>query len=501
MKEIFLKYKNKEITLIETIKLLDLANKTNDKKNEGVIYTPQYISDYIVEQLNYDPSKTILEPSVGHGVFVFSLINYIEKNFKLNGEQLKNWFEEKVFCFDINKKNIEDLKELLSIYFQKKGINNLSFKNIFIDDTLFFDFDKKFDFSFGNPPYVRTKNLNEKYLKEIRNKYKSCKTGNIDIYYAFMELMNNISTTSCFIVPNSYIYNTSAKSLRENILPNIDSIIDFKDKLIFENAKTYTSIYKTIKNKKEKTISYSEDINRPFIKFSKDNLNNKQWFFSELNDRDQNKKSIVELYDCYGSIATLKDKAYIIENPNIIESGNELYFIKNYNGVEYKIEANICIDFYKITKMNNKYKIIYPYQFGAIMNENYLKDNFPHAYIYLNAIRGDLDKRDKGKVDKYENWFAYGRKQGLKEKKHAYYLFLPLMASKEYKCIKIKHTNNFMITSGFVLGFDSENELDIVQKELESGRFFDYIKIKGKTWAGKEPYYSFTKTHLKDFYI
>ena len=149
MSSIFNNYKNNNISLYEAIKDLDIANESNDKKNEGVIYTPKHIADFIVVNLGYNPSKNIIEPSVGHGVFVFSLIDYVESNFSLTNSELKDWFESKVFCFDINDKNIEDLKELLTIYFNKKDIKNVSFQNLKVGDTLFQDFKFDFDFAFG----------------------------------------------------------------------------------------------------------------------------------------------------------------------------------------------------------------------------------------------------------------------------------------------------------------------------------------------------------------
>ena len=415
-------------------------------------------------------------------------------------KQSKNWFENKVYCFDINETNIKDFKALLNVFFEDKGIFDINYKNMKIADTLFFDFDFHFDFSFGNPPYIRTKNLEENYLKELRNKYKSCEKGNVDIYYAFIELMNDISDISSFIVPNSYIYNISARKLRETILENICSIIDFKNTLIFKNARTYTSIYKTNNLTKQGYICYKENLKDEALKTNKIKLNNNHWIFNEILINKEG-TSIVDLYNCYGSIATLKDKAFIIEEPKEIMKNNRSYFIKKYNEKEYEIESDICKDFYKITKLKKQNKIIYPYVNNEIMDEDFLKSNYPSTYQYLEDIKSELNQRDKGKVDKYESWFAYGRKQGLTKKKETIFLFLPLMASKEYKCTKIIKEDVFLISSGFVLGFDREEEADKIKVILESGVFFEYLKLKGKPWAGKEPYYSFTKTHLRDFLI
>ena len=500
MNRIIEDYKNNKITLEKTILKLDLANKTNNKKNEGVIYTPRYIADYIVSGLDYDIDKTILEPSVGHGIFIFSLIEFVKKKFKLDKKELKYWFENKVFCFDINEQNINDFKKLLTIYFEKNDIINIDMKNIKKEDTLFYNFTNNFDFSFGNPPYVRTKNLELDYLKKIREKYKSCLSGNVDLFYSFIELMSNISTVSSFIVPNSYIYNKSAKEIRIILKENIESVVDFKNLLIFENARTYTSIYKTNKNKKNDFVLYKENLENEFCKYNRLDLDDKQWCFMDTGV-NKNGRSLLDLYPYYGNIATLRDSLYIIEDPEIKQIDNVDYYKKDYNNKTYLIETNLCSDFYKITKYKKKHKIIFPYENNKIITESDLKKTYPFAYSYFESIKNELSKRDRGKTDKYENWYAYGRRQGITKKNEEFFLLLPLMSCGEYKCKKIKTRDNFLTTSGFVLGFENENEANKVKEIIESDLFYSYLKIKGKRWAGKKPYYSFTKTHLKDFLI
>lgn len=500
IEDIFEKYQNNEIDIYNTIVHLDKKNDSNDKKNEGVIYTPPYIAQYIIKNLGYKPSKTIVEPSVGHGIFLFSLIEYVKKEFDLKGSDLKEWFETKVYTVDINKKSVEDLKALLRLYFEKELIFNINLDNIKVDDGLFHKYPAHFDFAFGNPPYVRTKNLNESYLKKLKENFNSCEAGNIDLFYAFVEKMNDLADVSSFIVPNSYLFNASCKKLREVLLENIYSVIDFKEELIFDNARTYTSIYKTDKLKKAKTVKYKESLNEDFIEIKKSKMDNKQWLFDKSSEK-RTGTPILDLFPCYGSIATLKDKLYLIEEPIIEEINGVPCYRQFYEGVLYYIEQSICIDFIKMTKIDKKYKILYPYNNLTIIPEDEMKKDYPNAYKYLEAIRPILDQRDKGKVEKYDAWYAYGRKQGMQPKQEQHYLIMPLMATEKYVCHHIETKENFLSTSGFALGFNDMDELKRVKSILESGVFFDYIKLKGRPWAGKNPYYSFTKTHLKDFLI
>jgi hypothetical protein len=70
-------------------------------------------------------TDTIFEPSVGNGIFIFSLLDYIQQTFKLSNIQLKNYFLNKIYFQDINKEHIDNLIRNLKIYFKNLGINNI----------------------------------------------------------------------------------------------------------------------------------------------------------------------------------------------------------------------------------------------------------------------------------------------------------------------------------------------------------------------------------------
>lgn len=149
-------FKENKIDIFETIKNLDINNYTEEEiKESGIVYTPKYIADYIINNLNIKDEESILEPSVGHGIFIFSLLEL--KKEKTN---LKEWFLNKVYGFDIQEKNIEQLKELLIIYFKHLNIElkKEELKNFKVMDTLF-DSKKYFDVIFGNPPYLTSKQI------------------------------------------------------------------------------------------------------------------------------------------------------------------------------------------------------------------------------------------------------------------------------------------------------------------------------------------------------
>lgn len=484
---IFNSYLNNEIDEYELIKIMDNIQDKNIKK-DGVIYTPLHIVQHMIEMSDIDIKDKIVEPSCGHGVFLFALLNHIHSKYDLDIESLFNWFSNQVFAIDISETTIIELKEMLSLYFYKRGLKETYFKNILCEDSLMVDLNF-FNLAIGKPPYVRTKNIEDSYLKRLRNDFKSCKKGNIDLYYAFIEKYHNLSDRVCFITPNSFLNNVSGKSLLNIIHNDFEEIIDFKEKLIFDDARTYTAIFKLNKFNKSDSYIYKKDLNATSSLAKKENLN------LIVNKNDSN---LIVL----SGIATLADSTYIVK-----EKEGKLY--SNYLGIDYEIEKEILVPFFKITKIKSKIidkfdYIIYPYskESKLILEENFLKDNYPKCYEYLKVVRPKLDQRDKGKVHKYEKWYAYGRKQGLHKNILNKIIIIPIMIGKNCipQLIDITELYNsygqILFTSGFIIPYENSN----LHNSILSDSFIEYAKINGKAWPGKdEPYYSLTSNQVRNF--
>lgn len=489
---VFKQFKNKEINVFQAIQILE--TNIENKKNEGVVYTPKYIADYIIQNINYNLNETIYEPSVGHGIFIFSLLEYIEKEFNMDNHTFSVWFNSKVFANELSSEKVNDFISLLSIYFEHKGIENISFKNITCEDTLTKNYVKKFDVLIGNPPYIRTKNLNSDYLQELRKSFLSCRQGNVDIFYAFIELSTKISLRSSMIVPNSFINNKSAENLRKIIKPYIKEIIDFKSELIFDPVRTYTCIY-NLDNNLENNILYSNHLYETKLTFNKNLLSDQHWIF----DEQQKEKMLPEKTLIRSGIATLKDKAYIIEQPKYTIINNKEYILHNYNNKEYLIEKEAVISFYKITKMNKQYCIINPYDENFnIIKEDDIQKKYPKLYYFFEEIKNELNMRDKGKTLKYESWYAYGRKQGLFKNNCKYHLLLPLMTTLPMKVSYLETENSFLFTSGYVISSSNQEDIMYIKKILESDNTSVFIKRVGKEWPGKEKYYTYSINQLRN---
>lgn len=190
------------------MKLNEIINKSsefnqNDKKSikeNGVVFTNKNICDRIIEIIKPKITDRICEPSVGKGSFIFSLLEFFKKNHTI--EELANFVNERLFCYDINQDFIEEFKSLLNEYFKHHNYyTDLNLSNIVTADFLLQN--DNYDVIIGNPPYVRIQNLDKEYLNKLKIELKSVSLGNIDLYYAFLEKSLLHSRKVGFIIPNS----------------------------------------------------------------------------------------------------------------------------------------------------------------------------------------------------------------------------------------------------------------------------------------------------------
>ncbi len=482
---IYIDYMNDKIDEYQMIKNLDVLQLKSVKEN-GVIYTPKDIVDYMINISDITIDTSIVEPSCGHGIFVFSIINYIKDNYKLNGYDLYSWFLNKFSAFDISLNTVCDLREMLSYYFKKNFNLNFSqdtFINIKNNDSLFCD-DLVFDLAIGNPPYVRTKNINSDYLLSIRNKFKSCSKGNIDLYYAFVEKYHKTCKKVCFITPNSLFTNVSGKPIRKLIQNDFKRIINFKDKIIFKDARTYTCIFLLDKENTTDSIDYAEDITDDIQKIHRDKF--------YVSDHVLSKENFV-----LSGIATLCDYLYMVKK---YDDGK---YYATLNGNKFEIEKDILAIYFKMTKIkdinfNHDY-IICPYdENNKIIPENIMIVKYPNTYKYFLECKSIFIKRDKGKTERYEEWYAYGRKQGLHTITDSEITIVPIMVGNGCNPIainiseKLTEFNRILFTSGFII-------IDNKDKIL-SNDFIQYVQNNGKAWPGKNrPYYAITAKQIRSF--
>ncbi len=520
---IILNQEIKSFNLEALIELFEFVISPSDRIINGVIYTPNNIRNYITDSA-FSTKKNELEKlkisdiSCGCGGFLLTASIKLKK---ATGLPYKTIFQNNIFGLDIQEYSIIRTKTLLSLLALSVGEDEMEFRfNLFTNDALVFNWKEKlknftgFDIILGNPPYVCARNLSEETLTKLQ-KFKVCNSGNTDLYIPFFQLgIENLNENGIlgFITMNSFFKSLNGRNLRDYFKSKSLNfkIIDFGTEQVFKSKNTYTCIC-LIENKTSENIKYIKTTSsnlptkqRDFEKIEYFKLNSKTGWnldnFEIISKIESTGVAFGDLYKTRHGIATLKNEIYIF---NPIKEDDEFYYLQN--GKVYEIEKGICKDIVNTNKLSRattinklRKKVIFPYNNSnkpKLLQEDFIKENYPKAYIYLQNKKQILANRDKGK-GRYENWFAFGRSQSLEKVKNK--LFFPKMSDRIPTYI-INSDDNLLFYNGQAVIGHSQNEMTFIKKLMESKLFWYYIKTTSKPYSSD--YYSLNGNYIKNFGI
>jgi adenine-specific DNA-methyltransferase len=513
---------------------LELIIPIGDRKFNGAFFTPDYIIDFIINEIQPKENDTNLDPSCGCGAFLVGLTDYYKRTFN---KSIKKIIKENVFGSDILEYNIHRTKLILTIYALQNGeqLSDSDF-NLYHQDSLKANWVGKFDNIFGNPPYVKFQDLSDDNRNYLTKHWTTVEGGTFNLYFAFFELGYKLLKATGklgYITPNNYFTSLAGESLRKYFQNQkcVTRIIDFSHKKVFD-AQTYTAL--TFLNKQENEAitfdrikeGYSPEEFLPHANGSPNylkDLNPKKWRLLKT-DEQQNIKTIEtiglpigKLFDICVGIATLKDEIFFIDGNS---EKNGYYIKKTDNGV-FEIEKEIVKPVYKISDFktqeeteNNTRKIICPYNIkkgvATAISESEFKKKFPKCYAYFLSEKENLLARDKGKVN-FEPFFVWGRTQGLTRTGKK---ILNPTFSQHPRFLLVKEEDAFF-TNGYGLYFREQESnslfsefinpithlenIDVVQKILNSCIMDYYVSKTSVAIEGGYPCYQ--KNFIEKFTI
>jgi adenine-specific DNA-methyltransferase len=431
-------------------------------KNHGVVFTNRKICDRIIKKLSPKITDTVCEPSVGKGVFVFSLLEYFRKTHSI--QELKIFVENNLFCYDINQDFIDVFKNLLTKYFNSY---NVVIDKDNIECVSYLDVKNRYDIILGNPPYVRVHNIDKDSLDEYKD-LKCIELGLFDMYHIFIEKSLKEADKIGFIVPNSFIKNKSGEYLRSILKSRLSYLLDFETTQVWSDISTYTCILTCDKSSEE---FHYETRNKSKI-LENNILSGDKWIFQK---QEVKNNSLYDLVDSH-TMAIQAGKEFIFKIDNC---DDEYCYIQN-----NKVEKNICQNIVKATKAkswDDRFKIIYPYDLSSVIEENELKEKYPLCYEYFISQEIELKTRDKGKIEKYDAWYSYSRKQGLLKEDMNKKIILPLtfLRSRGIHWIEIPKGEDSLVLSGIKVSMKEENFPNFLNT-ICSEDFYEYCYNNNK---------------------
>ncbi|MDR3232797.1 MAG: N-6 DNA methylase [Planctomycetaceae bacterium] len=491
--------------------MASLARTYSDEKLNGVIYTPAFIVQKILDDIGYTvfskekPSilgKTIIDPACGDGRFLVEAAKRIidcspKKHLKENLECIHGW------DIDSNavQECIENLNGLVSIPIdwnikQTNSIKHYHKQSLFLPDNGA----EKFDYIAGNPPYIRIQHLDIEQRQYIQQHYSFCKSGATDIYIAFYELCLSLLTENgiCgLITPNTFLHTETARAMRQYFAANgnLLQITNYGDRQLFNGATTYSAI--TVFNKG----SNSHFVYQKAVGENNDNYEARNIAFSELQEPFwqlsiskepdtivSGNKKLKDVCKIHVGITTLCDSAYIfpLENGGTA-AGSQYVNVKTKLRGTVKLEKAILKPIIKGSKLKHSQQpiteyVLFPYkkQNGkhTIIPEDELQDKYPFAYRYLLSVKPELDKRDNGRTNPAA-WYAFGRSQGLDTSFGAKIIFSPM----NHKPNFVYYANpDCTFYSGYCIQFDGDmNEL---LPQLNSDRMQEFVASSSRDFRG-----------------
>jgi len=268
-----------------------------------------------------------------------------------------------------------------------------------------------FDVIIGNPPYVRQELFKD--IKPYLEANYKCYNSVADLYTYFIELgirlINNNGKFS-FILPNKFLKATYGAEIRR-VMKNdsvLESLLDFDDYPVFDDATTYPIIFilNKINNNKNDFFYYSEINNRvktdnPIeiletkkIKVPYISLTDEMWNFISLDsfkilEKLKNNSIILDKHvskKIFYGIKTGKNEAFVID-----EVKKEELISKNSKNAELiKVLATGKEVKRNSFNFQNKYLLFTGY-------DNDIPSNYPDIQVELDKFKQDLIKRyDQG---------------------------------------------------------------------------------------------------------
>jgi len=413
--------------------LIDAARK----RSEGVVYTPNYIIDYLIQRCaeKRQPRSLprLLDPACGGGGFVIRAAPILAKKY---GVSLERVIAESLHGMDVSREAVECAAISLELFCAEANLFATVPREVFrVGDSLLTpakEICKSFGVPHGgfdlittNPPYVKLQNLEDAYRIQLSETYPEFAQGSYSLAILFLiagHRMLNSSGFLGFITQNNLFTSLAGVGVRDYLQKTrcLHSIVDFEHFKVFNNASAYTCLifldnaaretfgYTTCSDPKTQ-LSHLRDDNFHSINFS--SLQKEKWrltaphHLKNINRLETVGTPLGDLADIRVGFATLKDSVFLLNGHSehqAIESGITVPAIKI---AEFATEKELA---------GNKRRIIRPYRKNGKrwipLPPDEIKKQFPNAYSYLEAHKAELAERGKGKKLP-ANFYEWGRSQ------------------------------------------------------------------------------------------
>lgn len=242
-------------------------------EERGAIFTRREVVEFILDLAGYDPAlplhtMRLLEPSFGGGDFLFPAIERLLNAYHRHGGSNPEVDLVSAVCaVELHHASVTETGMALESLLVEKGVARSAAATLreawlVQGDFLLTEFDRRFDFVVGNPPYVRQELIADALMAEYRRRYRTI-YDRADIYIPFIERsldLLNPGGVLGFICADRWMKNRYGRPLRELVASgyHLRAFVDMVDTPAFTtDVIAYPGIF-VIANEPGKTTAVAK---------------------------------------------------------------------------------------------------------------------------------------------------------------------------------------------------------------------------------------------------
>lgn len=213
----------------------------------GEVFTRRWVVDAILDMVGYTPDRDLsgtrlIEPSIGSGAFIVPVVERLIASAKSHGVALTD-LGNAIFGLDLQPEHVQSSRlavmQLLTVAgASDEQASTLAERWLVSGDFLLDPMPGPADFVVGNPPYIRTEDLDDAVEAEYRGRWKTMR-GRADIYVGFYERSLGLLAPGGklgFICADRWMRNAYGKHLRGFVVSgySVESVWQMHDVDAFE---------------------------------------------------------------------------------------------------------------------------------------------------------------------------------------------------------------------------------------------------------------------------
>lgn len=213
----------------------------------GEVFTRRWVVETVLDLVGYTADRDLtglrlVEPSIGSGAFLIPIVERLIASARAHGVALSE-LSGCLFGLDLRRKHVDVSRREVEALLFAEGMSVTEASRLVktwlvCGDFLLDEIPGKADVVVGNPPYIRTEDLDDAIEKQYRLRWRAMR-GRADIYIGFYERGLGLLAKDgklCYICADRWMRNAYGKHLRALIASEyaVESVWQMHDVDAFE---------------------------------------------------------------------------------------------------------------------------------------------------------------------------------------------------------------------------------------------------------------------------